>query len=498
MRNLKRVLCLGLLMFALTLGAQSNKSFRTKAPNPTKSKAVRHLLESLIGEGIVLKNFSVTRTPVKDAFGFFEDDQARLGMKKGLLMATGSISGITACNTSSGYSEKREQARVSGENGFKEDIYPELAKLLKEGFRTYHACVLELDVVPTADTLSFNYVFGSDEYDEYVGTMFNDVFGFFISGKGIDGDLNLAVVPGTDIPVSVNTINGGNGLVKASNATYFVSNTYGNIAIEYDGLTRLMQICQPVTPYESYHLKIAIADVSDGAFDSGVFIEGKSFISYDKSYNVLFDHNSTAVDDGYKTMLKNIASTFEKTPALERGKILVTGHTDADGSQEYNDVLSARRAEEVVDLLKRYGVDEDKMVVISKGENMPRADNFTDSGKHFNRRVEIKMCGALNKYEQIKQEEFKSIKTELSALNDNFPNPFSNSAIIRAFVKPEAKEAYLSVTDMNGNVVRTVHLLERGKTETYFGSENLPSGIYMATLIVDEKNAGTIKLVIQK
>lgn len=484
---------------SLLCQSQAGSSFKAIVPESGTSHNIQKLMQSLIGQGIVLKNYSITRTSSKDAFGFFEDNAERIGMKKGLLMTTGGISLMTAANTGFGFSG-RNSKYVNGKP-ISESTFPELSRLLKDQPPTFDACVIELDIVPTSDTLSFNYVFGSEEYDEYVGSKFNDVFGFFISGKGITGDRNLAVLPGTDIPVSINTINDGhpeNNSVQKSNPSFYVRNTDGHIAIEYDGLTRLMEIRQPVTAYETYHIKMAIADVADDALDSGVFIEGQSFISYDKSYNVLFDYNSSEVEQGYKTMLNDLAELYKSRPAKNTGKILITGHTDGDGSPEYNSALSTQRATEVYSYLKSKGISASDMQLVSKGENMPRADNYAEQGKQLNRRVELKLCGSLETYEGIKSRGLTEIKEETSSLKDNFPNPFTSSTTIRAFITKTTQEAVISVMDIKGNLIKTIYVMERGITEINFDAEGLSAGVYMATLIADSKNAGTIKLAVQQ
>ncbi|HEY9113922.1 MAG TPA: choice-of-anchor L domain-containing protein [Bacteroidales bacterium] len=76
------------------------------------------------------------------------------------------------------------------------------------------ACVIEFDFKPAGDSVKFNYVFGSEEYHEWVSPLFADVFGFFLSGPGINGNytnngINIAEVPGTHQPVSIGTVNCG-------------------------------------------------------------------------------------------------------------------------------------------------------------------------------------------------------------------------------------------------------------------------------------------------
>jgi outer membrane protein OmpA-like peptidoglycan-associated protein len=478
--------------------AQSIADFKTYKTQPSGDLDARHLLQTLIGEGVVLRSFSITKSPSDEAYGFFEDKKSSLGMKKGLIITTGGISGLCSGNTSgsmSNVTHAKAEARIPYTNNG--TPCPELQQLLSRGEKTFDVCFIELDIVPTADTLSFNYVFGSEEYDEFVGSTYNDVFGFFISGKGVNGEKNLAVVPGTNSPVSVNSINNGsqyNGYnARSSNPTYYVNNMQGTISIEYDGLTKLMEIRQPVTPYENYHLKLAIADVSDNSYDSGVLIEGQSFVSYEKSYNVLYDKNSSDIEKGYKTLLDNLANLYNKNP---KGKILITGHTDNEGSEELNEELSCDRAAGVVNYLKNKGIDPSRIVMNCKGETQPRYNNATDQGKILNRRVEIKIGGAIEEYAAIKKKADEEIKLEETKLLTNFPNPFSDYTTIEAYLKDDVKNAQIVVSDMSGKTLKTIYLLERGKTSVSFDGQNLPNGMYVATLIIDNTTKESIKMIV--
>ncbi len=473
---------------------QAAANFKTYKTQPTGNFDARNLLQTLVGEGVVLKSFSITKTSSDEAFGFFEDKKAVLGMKKGLIMTTGGINGLCSGNTSVGMSNyTHAKMENRGQKTVSDNTSVDLEKIL-HGQKTFDACVIELDIVPTADTLSFNYVFGSEEYDEYVGSQYNDAFAFFITGKGITGEKNLAVVPNSEIPVSVNSINGGGSRYSRtvpSNPTYFVSNVAGNIAIEYDGLTKLMEIRQPVTPYETYHLKMCIADVSDDSFDSGVFIEGQSFVSYEKSYNVLYGKNSSEIDKGYKTLLDNLAKLYKDNT---KGKIIITGHTDNQGSEELNQELSCTRATGVVDYLKSKGVDPSRIIMNCKGETMPRATNETEEGQFLNRRVQLKISGSFEEYTKKKTEGV--IAEEQSKLLTNYPNPFATSTTIDAYILEDVKNAQVVIYDMTGKIMKTIFLLERGKTSTTFDGQNLTNGTYPATLIVDGKPAGSLKLVV--
>lgn len=157
--------------------------------------------------------------------------------------------------------------------------------------------ILEFDFVAAGNNLSFNYMFASAEYPTYVCSQFNDVFGFFISGPGISGPysndaINVALIPGGTIPVTINTVNSGNAGPSynpatcaaqdpnwQSNSVYYTTQ-YANYSGEgYNGGTVSLPAEISLQCGETYHIKIAVANVGDQGFNSGVYLEANSFIS---------------------------------------------------------------------------------------------------------------------------------------------------------------------------------------------------------------------------
>ena len=136
------------------------------------------------------------------------------------------------------------------------------------GVATNDAAILQFDFVPQFSTVQFDYVFGSEEYLEYVNEGFNDVFGFFVNG------VNCATVPGTEgTPVSVDTINTG------VNTGFFRNNAGASIDTELDGLTTMLQCDAAVNPGVTNTMRLAIADGGDSILDSAAFIRAGSLIS---------------------------------------------------------------------------------------------------------------------------------------------------------------------------------------------------------------------------
>jgi outer membrane protein OmpA-like peptidoglycan-associated protein len=101
---------------------------------------------------------------------------------------------------------------------------------------------------------------------------------------------------------------------------------------------------------------------------------------------ILFATNSSTLESQAKTNINNLSAILNKYPDTN---ILVTGHTDFDGTEEYNQSLSERRAKTVSDYSKLQGVSSSRFSVVGLGENEPVASNDTDEGKRMNRRVEI-------------------------------------------------------------------------------------------------------------
>lgn len=155
--------------------------------------------------------------------------------------------------------------------------------------------VLEFDVTVNADALAFNFSFASFEYPSFTCSVFNDVFGFFVSGPGIDGPfsngaINIATIPDSETPISINTLNSGEASVAGNASTceeanpnwqedtqYFIDNEDDSIPNFFPGYTQNLEAYIEVEQNATYHFKLAICDVSDGALDSGVFLESGSF-----------------------------------------------------------------------------------------------------------------------------------------------------------------------------------------------------------------------------
>jgi hypothetical protein len=216
-----------------------------------------------LANGIFVNNISFIGDSAQ--LGWLTDgDSIALGINDGLVLSTGIAATVSNGNN------------LSGGNWSNTSSNPDLSTLT--GFPTYDLAQLDFDFIATGDSMTFQFVFGSAEYPEWVGSNFNDIFGFFVNGPGIagpftNGAVNLALVPGTNQVVSINTINPtSNANLYNDNSTLVIPNFY------CDGYTvPLYASIGNLVVGETYHIALAITDASDAALDSWVFLGGNSF-----------------------------------------------------------------------------------------------------------------------------------------------------------------------------------------------------------------------------
>ena len=237
--------------------------------NINKNVSVNNLVQNvLIGSGVSVSNISYSGS--SDAIGEFTNGgTTSMGISSGLILSTGDVNDAPGPNNSSSTSTDNN---ASGD--------PDLDALVPTT-STNDAAVIEFDFVPIGDTLKFEYVFGSDEYPEFVNSSFNDVFGFFVSGPNPSGGQyqkkNIALIPGTNMPVAINNVNNGtSNSGPCTNCSYYTNNNSGT-TIEYDGHTVILTAWVNVEPCKNYSFKIAVGDAGDNIYDSAVFLEKGSF-----------------------------------------------------------------------------------------------------------------------------------------------------------------------------------------------------------------------------
>ena len=233
----------------------------------------------LLGSGVQVSNITFNGLPgstLTEQAGSFNGVNCNVGIENGILLATGSVMNAEGPNDAG--------ASTTGGGMFGQSD-PDLVAIGSNA-TINDAAVLEFDFIPIGDSIQFDFVFGSDEYLEFVNSSFNDVFGFFLSGPGINGpysnnSINIALIPGTTQAIAINNVN------DVSYPEFYVNNGDGFTApfstdptyVQYDGMTVRLTARAAVTCGEVHHIKIAVGDAGDTAYDSVVFLEGGSFTS---------------------------------------------------------------------------------------------------------------------------------------------------------------------------------------------------------------------------
>lgn len=236
----------------------------------TPDSLVRNVLLSEGEEVYNIKFGNMTDDSIScNALGTFSTGSrpTNLGIRNGIVISTGHVYQCLGPNTTTNMSSQADVCNEYIDASLEALAYPNVVR---------DASTLEFDFIPKSDTIRFRYVFGSEEYPEFVGGNYNDLFGFFISGLKPSGgsynNFNIAQIPNTSQPISINTVN------HRQNSEYYVDNTDGS-TIQFDGFTTVLTAKAAVVPCQTYHLKISICDVGDDIYNSAVFLEANSFSS---------------------------------------------------------------------------------------------------------------------------------------------------------------------------------------------------------------------------
>lgn len=234
------------------------------------------LVNTLVGPGVIVSN--IQYSGAGSAAGKVSGGTGIIGFANGIMLSSGCISNVIAVNG------MNNQDGITCDNQEPGDA--DLDTLIP-GYTTFDRCTLEFDFeCENLQVISFQYVFTSDEYNEYANTDFNDVFGFFVNG------VNVALLPDNVTPVSINNVNCGNPVWDPTphNCAFFINNAcqgppgFPNLEYpcvpplqtEMDGLTVVLNVAVSVNPGVN-HIKLAIADAGDPVLDSNVFIRTQSF-----------------------------------------------------------------------------------------------------------------------------------------------------------------------------------------------------------------------------
>ncbi|MFH2094344.1 MAG: choice-of-anchor L domain-containing protein, partial [Bacteroidota bacterium] len=286
------------------------------------TNATDYVQNVLVGGGVTVTN--VTSNCIFNApatMGQFSGfGVTPIGLDNGVIMSSGDVQLADDPNTS---------GSAGTTSGTGSD--PQLAALVP-GYSINDAAVLEFDFVPLASPVDFRYVFASEEYPEWVNSSYNDAFGFFISGPNPGGgnytNQNIAIIPGTSLPVTIDNVNAG------SYSQYYVDNS-GGTQCTYDAFTTILTATCNVTPCQTYHIKIAVGDAGDSAYDSAVFLEANSFSTDAVDVDLTYTNPGASIN-AVEGCNDAILSFFLASPATSPYTITYSVSGTATNGTDYN------------------------------------------------------------------------------------------------------------------------------------------------------------------
>lgn len=307
------------------------------------------LLSNLQGSGITLNNATLEAGDRASQVGVFSNGIAGAGLQvdNGVIFATGSVAESFTTNSAT-----QSTINAPGPANYND---PQLVAINANA--TFDVAVYSFDatLLPGFTALQTTFQFGSEEYPDYVGSVFNDAFGFFISGPGIAGWQNVARAPGSSDPITINTINGGflgcsqDGTpANLTRAAQYLNNGHSltgaacntnpgpfPVITEYNGLTRRLTVTLPALQAGgTYRFKIAIADTGDASLDSAVLIDQISGVSTPSITLNKVTQGGAGGPFGF-ALTNTVQTTGTATTVAAGAPIQVDGNTGAAGLQSF-------------------------------------------------------------------------------------------------------------------------------------------------------------------
>jgi hypothetical protein len=254
------VVVLGAALLATPITIAQTQTF-TVTPNNNATA----LAQSIVGTGVTLAG-TPTLIGAPEQAGLFQNfttgpyvnpvtqAQGNISIAQGVILSSGRIADAARPYDGEGASTAMNRPGDPALNGISK-------------FQTRDAVILEFQFVPDADEIFIEYLFASTEYPDYVNSTFNDVFAFFVNGT------NVAVLPGSNDPVTINSINAGRPVgSSARNVQFFTQYSSSSTPFNYGGATVLLTARATVRKGQVNTFRFAVADSSDGNLDSAVLI----------------------------------------------------------------------------------------------------------------------------------------------------------------------------------------------------------------------------------
>ena len=230
-----------------------------------------------------------------NSYGYFSAGTSNFPFANGVILSTGAATSAIGPNNS---------IISEGDNSWLGDGDLETALGVSQ---TINATVLEFNFVPLTSKISFDYIFASEQYLSNPNPnqcSYTDGFAFLLKEDiPIATYQNLAVVPNTTIPVSVNTVRGAGTICPEANAQFFGAFNGVNSATNYNGQTISLQAQATVIPGKNYHIKLVIADQGNSLYDSAIFLGGGSFkVGVDLGNDKIIANNNPICSGDTKTL----------------------------------------------------------------------------------------------------------------------------------------------------------------------------------------------------
>ena len=281
---MNKYISFSIALFFTTFLSNAQIQVDCAAPNNTATELVNILVNGVPFSNATMSGFDC-------AAGYFNGANTNLDLNAGVAMCTAGIDLLVP----GGFG-------AADATGSDIDLVTQLELVNSTATNVNNVIILEFDFEPNSDQIAFQYVFASEEYPGYTCSDFNDIFGFFVSGPGINGPfsnnaINIALIPDpnspgsyTDTPVMINSINSGvaslgdSGPCDAMDPNWqdysiFFTDNAAEETVNMPGFTVPLTATANVTPCETYHIKLALANVSDQALQSAVFLLENSFSS---------------------------------------------------------------------------------------------------------------------------------------------------------------------------------------------------------------------------
>jgi gliding motility-associated-like protein len=425
----------------LNLHAQTEMSVREASSIPLTSKEIFE--KYFLGNGIKILNVSYEGPLI--SLGIFEAAQNVIGLDKGIILSTGRVQTLKNGSQLLNGADAKGIDLADGNNNSK--IFDsDIALIAKDN--PLNLVKYTITFVPQSDTLFFKYVFASEEYPEYVCKDYNDAFGFFVSGPGIDGiyenkAINLALIPNSNLPVTINNIHLENKQNNCSEqfSQYYHNNDKSNKQPVYDAYLAPFTAKIAVKPCEVYKIKIAIADVGDKRLDSAIFLQANSFNS--NSIQVKMSANSLIegckpIQVTFKLPHKKIVETIIPIKVLESSTATETDYQSlpksitipaGEESATFDIIPLEDGINEIIELLNiEYQVASCKYDTLSI--------SFFDKSLSLNNTPEISLCDGMGVFLDPKIS--VSNTEQISISNNNItkiPDFSSNGEYVHSEIK---------------------------------------------------------------